>query len=332
MLLPQMGEAGQRRLDSARVMLIGCGALGTTIADQLVRAGVGNLTIIDRDIVELTNLQRQTLYTEADAREGTPKAVAAVQRLSTINSSVKLTPIVTDVHAGNIEDLLKDTPDAILDGTDNVQTRYLVNDVSVKHAIPWVYGAAVGTEGRVMSIRPGTGFCLRCIFPTPPAPQDLPTCDTAGVLGMGATIIGAWQAIQATQILLGADAQPTLLRFDFWRPRVHTVSLVDAKRPDCPCCGQHQFEYLNAPASDSTSLCGRNTVQIRPATRQLDLDGLAKKLNGAGTTERTRFLLRVRLNDPGGISLTVFPDGRALVHGVTDLNRAKSIYARFVGA
>jgi adenylyltransferase/sulfurtransferase len=334
MLLPQIGQAGQRRLGSAHVLLVGCGALGTATADQLVRAGVGRLTVIDRDIVELTNLQRQTLYTESDAAEGTPKSVAAVQRLSTINTSVKLTPVVTDVHAGNVEDFLKNHPDVILDGTDNVQTRYLINDASVKHGVPWVYGAAVATEGRIMAIRPGVGPCLRCVFPTPPAPHELPTCDTAGVLGMGATIVGAWQAIQALQLILGADAGPTLLRLDFWRPRVHVVSLDQARRADCPCCGQHRFEYLDAATSDSTvSLCGRNTVQVRPSrASQLDLEDLVRKLNGAGTTQRTRFYLRCQLTDPPHVTLTVFPDGRALIEGIPDINRAKSIYARFVGA
>ena len=334
MLLPQIGEAGQRRLAAAHVLLIGCGALGTAIAEQLVRAGIGHLIVADRDIVELTNLQRQTLFDEKDAAEGAPKAAAAAERLGMINSSVKVTPLVMDVHAGNVEGFLKEKPHVIVDGTDNVQTRYLVNDVSVKHDIPWVYGAAVGTEGRVMAVRPAKGPCLRCVFPTPPPPHDLPTCDTAGVLGMGAAIVGMWQAIETLKILLDASSEPTLLRFDFWRPRVHAVALEDAKRSDCPCCGLHQFDYLTAAASDSAvSLCGRNTVQVRPTrTAQFDLETLAQKLSGVGNTQRTQFLLRCHLTEPRDVTLSVFPDGRALIQGITDLNRARSIYARYVGS
>jgi adenylyltransferase/sulfurtransferase len=247
---------------------------------------------------------------------------------------VKVTPLVTDVHAGNVEDILKERPDVIVDGTDNVQTRYLVNDVSVKQGIPWVYGAAVGTEGRVMAVRPGIGPCLRCVFPTPPPPHDLPTCDTAGVLGMAAAIVGAWQAIEALKVLLDARSEPTLLRFDFWRPRVHSVALEDAKRPDCPCCGLHQFDYLNAAASDSAvSLCGRNTVQVRPTrSAHFELETLAQKLKGVGNAQRTPFLVRCHLTDPRDVTLSVFADGRALIQGITDLNRAKSIYARYVGS
>jgi molybdopterin-synthase adenylyltransferase len=262
-LLPQIGPAGQHRLAASRVLLIGCGALGTTIADQLVRAGVGRLVLADRDIVELTNLQRQTLFDERDAADGLPKAIAAANRLREINSTVQVTPLVTDIHAGNIEDLLAPRFDLILDGTDNVQTRYLINDVSVKHAIPWIYGAAVGTEGRVMSILPPTTPCLRCIFPIPPGAHDLPTCDTAGVLGMAATIIGAFQAIEAIKILTGQSSASALLRFDFWQPRLHAMPLTDAKRPDCPCCCQRRFDYLDVPAGDAAAtLCGRNAVQV----------------------------------------------------------------------
>jgi adenylyltransferase/sulfurtransferase len=333
MLLPQIGEAGQRKLAEARVLLVGCGALGSAIAEQLVRAGVGHLAIADRDIVELTNLQRQTLYVERDAAEGTPKAVAAAERLGGINSAVEIRPEVTDVHAGNVEGLAGGV-DLILDGTDNVQTRYLMNDVAVKHGIPWVYGAAVGVEGRVMAVRPGKTACLRCVFSEPPSPQELPTCDTAGVLGMGASIVGAWQAIEGIKLLVGAEMEAALMRFEFWRPRVHFTPLADAKREDCPCCGRRRFHFLDAPLSDSAvTLCGRNAVQIRPgAGVQLSLPELESRLTAVGHVERTRFLLRCKLHDPRGVTMTVFPDGRSLIQGVTDLNRAKSLHARFVGA
>ena len=332
-LLPQIGEAGQRRLAAARVLLVGCGALGTTIADLLVRAGVGRLTVADRDVVELTNLQRQTLFDEADVAAGMPKAAAATARLRRINSAVEVTPVVADVHNGNVEDLLKAGVDLILDGTDNVQTRYLVNDVSVKHGIPWVYGAAVGVEGRVMGVVPGTTPCLRCVFPTPPGAAELPTCDTAGVLGMGASIVAAYQAIEAVRILSGAGASQTLLRLEFWPPRTHVVLTVEARRDDCVCCGTKRFEFLDAPAGDgAVSLCGRNSIQVRASGRvMLDLAQMAERLASAGAVERTPYFVRCRLADGPDVGLTVFPDARAIIHGITDPGRAKSLYARFVG-
>src|ERR1019366_9198861 len=232
-LLPFIGDDGQARLDKSRVLLVGCDALGSVIADQLVRAGIGHLTQVDRDIVELTNLQRQVLFDEADARDGVPKAIAAGNRFKAINSSVTIEPIVMDVHSGNIEELAGVLPssrsgrpegalastaaeqsapsgrplrgvDLILDGSDNVETRYLINDVAVKHGIPWVYGACVGVEGRVMLIRPGQGPCLRCVFPNPPEAGELPTCDTAGVLGPAAAIVASMQVIASIQFLTGS--------------------------------------------------------------------------------------------------------------------------------
>jgi molybdopterin/thiamine biosynthesis adenylyltransferase len=333
-LLPQIGEAGQRRLAASRVLLVGCGALGTTIADQLVRAGVGHLAVVDRDIVELTNLQRQTLFDESDAAAETPKAIAAARRLRAINSVVEVVPVVADVHAGNIEEFLKPGVDLILDGTDNVQTRYLVNDVSVKHGVPWVYGAAVGVEGRVMSVSSPTTPCLRCVFPTPPTPADLPTCDTAGVLGMSAMIVAGYQVIEALRILTGAGASQSLLRLDFWPPRSRVVSTADARRDDCECCGRRRFEYLEAATGDGTvSLCGRNAVQVRPIRGEnLDLSRTAERLSSVGEVERTPYFVRCHLRDPAGVKLTVFPDGRSLIHGVRDLGRAQSIYARFIGS
>jgi molybdopterin/thiamine biosynthesis adenylyltransferase len=332
-LLPEIGEKGQQRLASSRVLLVGCGALGTTIADQLVRAGVGHLTIVDRDIVELTNLQRQTLFDESDAAGELPKAIAAANRLRAINSSVESSPIVADVHPGNIEDLIKPGFDLLLDGTDNVQTRYLINDVSVKHRIPWIYGAAVAAEGRVMSIVPSRTPCLRCIFPTPPGPQELQTCDTAGVLGMGASIVANYQAIEAIKILTGASPAPSLMRFDFWTPRMHSVAIANAKVADCPCCNEHRFEYLDSPIDNGASLCGRNAVQIRPAKPvALNLDRMVERLMTAGQVQRTPYFIRCQLNDPANVGFTLFPDGRTLVHGLTDIGRAKSLYSRFVGS
>ena len=340
-LLPQTGRAGQARLRNASVLLVGCGALGSVIAEQLVRAGVGQIRIADRDIVELTNLQRQVLFDEEDVREQVPKAIAAERRLRRVNSEVKIDARVTDVHAGNVEDLAgcdgRDKPvDLILDGTDNVDTRNLLNDVAVKHAIPWIYGACVGTEGRCMAILPPSGPCLRCIFPEPPAAAELPTCDTAGVLAPAAAVVASLQVTAALRILLGQTdpERESLISMDVWRGRFRSIPLNGAKHPECPACGRREFRSLDGSQSGrSTSLCGRNAVQIRSARDEsVDLARMAVKLSQIGHVQRTPYLLRCALKDPREIQLTVFPDGRAIIHGTADFERARSIYARFVGS
>jgi adenylyltransferase/sulfurtransferase len=381
-LLPQIGSQGQQRLGRSRVLLVGCGALGCAAAALVVRAGVGFIRIADRDIVELTNLQRQVLFDEADAADETPKAIAAANRLRRINSAVTIEPHVLDVHAQNVEELAGlergQTPvDLILDGTDNVATRYLLNDVSVKHGIPWIYAACIGTEGRCLAVRPGATACLRCLFPDPPPAAELPTCDTAGVLGPAAAMAASLQVTAALKILLeqrdalaplvhhrcsrdatiaepgragrapgcgtgppghGYDGdQPKcdglLVSFDLWQNRFRTIS-ADAPRPDCITCGQRRFEFLDtAAATRSLTLCGRNAVQIQSAgVPPLDLSRLAGKLSAAGSVQLTPYLLRCDLIDPKGTRLTVFPDGRALIQGTTDFERARSIYARFIGS
>lgn len=331
-LLPQIGPTGQARLRGARVLLVGCGALGSMVAEQLVRAGVGLLRIADRDVVELTNLQRQVLFDEGDAAEQAPKAVVAARRLSRINSAVRIQPLVRDVHPGNVEDLVE--CDLIVDGTDNVETRYLLNDVAVKHGIPWIYGACVGTEGRCMAVRPGEA-CLRCVFPDPPTAGELPTCDTAGVLGPGAGIVASLQATVAIRLLVGGGQDQVLIALDAWKSRFRTISLAGSKRADCVCCGRRRFEFLEGGAGgQSTSLCGRNAIQVRPSplSAPLDLSVLAAKLTGAGAVQQTAYLVRCDLLEPAGMRLTVFPDGRAIVHGTGDPERARSVYSRFVGA
>jgi adenylyltransferase/sulfurtransferase len=232
-LLRQIGREGQKKLASSRALLVGCGALGTVLAEQLVRAGVGTIRIIDRDVVELTNLQRQTLFDESDAAEGVPKAIAAERRLGAINSAVRIEPIVADFHAGNAEELAG-RPDVILDGTDNAETRYLINDLAVKHGITWVYGACVGTEGRVMTVRPGDGPCLRCLFPEPPTAGELPTCDTAGVLGPLAGIVASLQAVAAIKLLSGNAAAlgREMTAIDVWSNRIRSIDTTDARRSD----------------------------------------------------------------------------------------------------
>src|SRR5687767_13669811 len=288
-LLPQIGRTGQERLARAHVLLVGCGALGTVIAEQLVRAGVGTLRIVDRDVVELSNLQRQTLFEESDAAEGVPKAVAAERRLSRVNSEVTIDAVVADFFAGNAEEFGE--CDLILDGTDNVETRYLINDLSVKTGVPWVYGACVGTEGRVMTVRTPETACLRCVFPEPPGVGELPTCDTAGVLGPLAGVVASLQALAAIKLLSGNESAVAreMTVIDVWSNRIRSVNLADARRADCPTCGQRQFEFLEAgTVRRPVSLCGRNAVQVRPEGRGgVQLDVMAKRLAPFGVVTRT---------------------------------------------
>ena len=332
-LLPQIGDAGQERLARARVLLVGCGALGTVIAEQMARAGVGYLRICDRDLVETTNLQRQVLFDEADAAAGRPKAIAAAQRLAAINSTIAMEPHVVDVHSGNIESLMEGV-DVVLDGTDNVETRYLINDAAVKHSIPWVYGACVGTGGRAMGIVPGRSPCLRCMFAEPPGPGELETCDTAGVLASAAGVVASLQVVEGMRILVGdATAASELATIDLWPVRIRTISTADARRADCPTCGERRFDLLDVRAGAAAmSLCGRNTVQVRPASNgsSIDLDAAADRLRNTGAVERSAFFVRCMVRD-SNLTITLFPDGRAMIHGTADLAVARSIYARFVG-
>jgi adenylyltransferase/sulfurtransferase len=263
-----------------------------------------------------------------------PNAFAAERRLGAINSAVSITPHVTDVHAGNIESLAA-AVDLIVDGTDNVETRYLINDLAVKRSIPWIYGACVGTDGRVMTIRPGVSACLRCFFPEPPGVGELQTCDTAGVLGPAIAVVAGYQSAAALKILSGnVDATDAgLLTIDFWRNRHHTMD-TGGRRSGCICCDRGEFMFLNRPIeSASASLCGRNSVQVRPAEPvKLDLQKLAGRLAGCGTIESSAFLLRVRLRELEGIMLTIFGDGRCIVQGTSDPARARSLVSQYLGS
>ena len=326
-LLPQVGDAGQRRLGGSTVAVLGCGALGTVAAENLCRAGVGRLVLIDRDLVEPSNLQRQTLFTEADADESRPKAVAAADRLRAVNSRTELDPRPVDADAANVAELVADA-DVVVDGTDNAATRYLLNDARVKSGRPWVYGAAVGVEGRVMPVRPGAGPCLRCVFPDPPPAGALATCDTAGVLAAAAGVVGNLQAAAAIRLLLDsdldADLDARLTAFDAWTGTFRSVSV--ARDADCPCCGRGEFPFLDAPPADLVTLCGRDAVQVRPPSpTRLDLPKLAARL-GVGAT---RFV--VRFEPRPGVRASVFADGRMLAQGARDAADARSIYARYVG-
>jgi adenylyltransferase/sulfurtransferase len=336
-LLPDIGEAGQRRLGESRALIVGVGALGCGVADQLARAGVGQLTLLDRDLVEWTNLQRQALYEEQDARDAIPKAQAAQARLSRVNSQIQINAIVRDLTPSNAEATLAEVrPQVLIDGTDNFETRYLLNDLSVKHGIPFVYGGAVGTRGMAATFVPGSGPCLRCLFEEAPMPGSAPTCDTAGVLGGAVMIVSSCQAVDAIKVLVGrADLlSNTLLDFDAWNNVRRRIDISKSVRADCPCCGKRRFEYLSGATSDSATLCGQNAVQVAPARGgEVDLNTIGDRLRAHGEVKVTRFFARCVLSGANGpLELTVFSDGRAIVRGTTKVDAARSVYAKFVGA
>lgn len=325
-----VGPEGQERLQATRVALIGVGALGTHIAGTLVRAGFGFLRIIDRDVPDITNLQRQILFDEADVRAQVPKAIAAAQRLSTANSSVTIESRVVDVNAANIEQLVSDV-DIVVDGTDNFEIRYLMNDACVKLGKPWVYGGVIGSYGMTMTIIPGETACLRCVFPEPPPPGDAPTCDTAGVISPAVAAVTAFQSAETIKLALGVTEtlNRDLLSIDVWQLTFDRIPL-GGPVPDCVCCGQHTFEYLDRGGrTQTTELCGRDAIQvlIHPPVR-ITLSSLAERLKTAGTVGYNQYLLRFHTE---GHEFTVFPDGRAIIKGTTDPAEARSLYARFIG-
>ena len=339
MLLPEWGSGGQAKLHAMRAVIVGCGALGCVTADLLTRAGVGSLTLIDRDVVELTNLQRQMLFTEADATDGMPKAEAAKRHLVAVNSGIEIEGIVADLNATNAQRLIPARDNSvIIDGTDNFETRFLLNDLAVQRGTPYVYGGAVGTRGMacVVDSRDAARPCLRCLFRDPPPPGSQPTCDTAGVLGPLISVVAGLQAAEAMKLMLGADERVlrSLVEIDLWTGLRREIAVSGLRDPACPCCGERRFEFLESSdtAGGSTALCGRHAVQITPSTYgRIDLDALAARLASFGSFEANRFLVRGTL-EADGVSLTVFSDGRAIVQGVTDEGRGKAIYARYVGA
>lgn len=328
------GEAAQKRLTLSKVTLVGCGALGTVLANTLVRAGVGAIRIIDRDFVELDNLQRQVLFDESDVTANLPKAEAAARKLRRVNSGVEIEPIVADLNASNAEALCADA-DLILDGTDNFETRFLINDVAVKADLTWVYGACIGSEGLVMPILPGRTPCLRCVWASAPPPGMTPTCDTAGVLGAVVNIVASLQSLEAMKLLAGKEDALVrgLTSIDVWTGRVRTVDMQAARDDgDCPCCKQRKFEYLTgALGSAAVTLCGRNAVQVNPnsgpSRHMVDLKALAAALKG-GRPTYNEFLLRVTVD---GHLMTVFPDGRAIIQGTHDPTVARTIFSKYIG-
>jgi molybdopterin-synthase adenylyltransferase len=325
-LFPGVGEEGQRRLLDARVAVVGCGALGSFQAGALARAGIGKLRIIDRDYVEWSNLQRQWLFEESDAVDAIPKAVAAARRIVRINASVEAEALVADLIPANADDLLSDI-DLILDGTDNFETRYLINDYAVSRGLPWIYGAAVGSYGVTMAVLPGVTACMKCIYPEPPSGAQ-PTCETAGVLGPVTSLIASLQSSEALKILCTGESTRKLTTVDIWSGEIRQIA---QPTPDaaCPACARGEFPHLNGAGRAPISLCGRNAVQIHERARPLNLADLALRLSPLGHVRANEFALRFETSP---FELTIFPDGRAIVKGTTDTGVARSLYAKYIGS
>jgi molybdopterin-synthase adenylyltransferase len=328
-----LGEEGQRRLQASRVLVCGCGALGSVLANTLARAGVGRLRIVDRDFVETSNLQRQVLFDEDDVAANLPKAIAAANKLRRINSEIEIEPIVADVDATNIAGLLQ-AVDCIVDGTDNFETRFLINDAAVKFGIPWVYGGTIGAGGQTMTILPGETPCLRCLITEAPPPGTTETCDTAGILGPIVNVIASIQAAEAIKICSGhrESVQRSLLVFDVWENRFLAMKASGLREgSDCLTCVRREFEWLSGKRGTQTAvLCGRNAVQLSQGGRgEISLEALALKLSGVGRVTRNPFLLRLEV---GNYTLTIFADGRAIISGTDDIATARTVYAKYIGA
>jgi molybdopterin-synthase adenylyltransferase len=335
-LFREIGEAGQQRFLNSSAVMVGCGALGTALANLLVRAGLGKLRIVDRDFVEPSNLQRQTLFEESDAQQALPKAVAAERRLHAINSGVTVEGIVADLGPKNAEELLGGFP-LILDGTDNFETRFLLNDAAIHLNVPWIYAAVVASYGVTMTVQPGKTACLACALEeggeqsahaNGAGGED--TCDTVGVLGAAAGVIASIEAAEAIKLLAGKSepAEARLVSFDVWSGKFQSVRV--ARNTDCRACARRDFRYLEGEAQPHLTMCCRDSVQIHERRRQLDLAALGKRI--APTVAEVRengFLLRFRVPP---YEMTVFADGRAIIKGTRDAGVARSLYARYIGA
>lgn len=324
-LFAGIGAAGQERIRAARAAIVGCGALGSFQAGALARAGVGHIVLIDRDYVEWSNLQRQWLFEESDARDALPKAIAAARRLAAINSEVGVTPLVADLTAGNIAEALEGAG-VILDGTDNFETRYLINDYSVSRGVPWIYGAAVGSYGLTMPVAPGRTACLKCVYPEPPSGAQ-PTCETAGVLNAVTSAVASLQAGDALKLLAGQEVRGRITTIDVWTGEVRQVA-QPGPQAGCEACGKRHFIHLDGRTRAPISLCGRNAVQIHERARPLNLADLKSRLEPLGEVRANEFALRFTL---APYEMTIFPDGRAIIKGTTDTGLARSLYARYVG-
>ena len=329
MVLKEIGREGQRRLEKSHVAVVGVGALGSVSANLLARAGIGRLTLVDRDYLEINNLQRQVLFDEADLAENLPKAVAAKKKLEVINSEIKIHAEVTDVNAQSIRALLVDA-DLIIDGTDNFETRFLINDYSLKTKTPWIYGGAVRTEGMSYVILPGEGPCLRCLFGEAPGPENIQTCDQVGILAPVAHMVASFQTIEAIKYLSGhkESVDRQLWKVDLWNREFKAIHLEHLINSPCSGCSQKDYPYLERKKGGrAVTLCGRNAVQIyQPAHADINLKTLASKLKG--DVFFNEYLLKVR-HKP--YEITVFSNGRAIVRGTEDEKEAKSLYAKYIG-
>jgi adenylyltransferase/sulfurtransferase len=327
-LFKQIGADGQKRLSGSRAAIIGCGATGSALASLLARAGVGTLRIVDRDYVESSNLQRQNLFDESDARESVPKAVAAARQIARFNSQIEVVGQVADLTPANADALLGGV-DLILDGTDNFETRYLINDYAVKNSVAWIYAAAVGSYGVTMTILPGETACLACVFPDPPQ-GTVETCETAGILNSAVGLVASIAATEATKLLVGEreSLRRTLLSWDVWR---NDHAEVSAARPraGCQACCQRDFIHLAGEGRPHITLCGRNSVQIHERQRPVDFDEMSARLQPLGAVRHNEFVLKF-WREP--YEMTLFPDGRAIIKGTTDTAIARSLYARYVGS
>ncbi|MDR0877371.1 MAG: ThiF family adenylyltransferase [Treponema sp.] len=323
----KIGRDGQQKICASRAAIIGLGALGTVIADELCRAGVGFLRLIDRDVVDISNLQRQVLYTEDDAREQIPKAFAAYAHLSKTNSEIKMEPVFADVNSSNIEAFVSGV-DLVLDGSDNFELRYLLNEACHKHHIPWIYGGAVAASGSVMNILDG-GPCFRCLLPEVPAPGSYPVCATSGVLNMITGIVASIEAAEAVKILSGSQAVSKKYRaIDLWENTFDAVEVH--KNPDCPVCGKGQYEFLGkSRGAYTTSLCGRDAIQVVPEKpAEIDFAAFAAALEKTGAVKCSPFMLSF---DDGKTAFNLLKDGRAIIKNVKDEKQAKAVYAEYVG-
>lgn len=327
-LFPGVGEAGQRRLAAARVAIVGCGATGSALAGLLARAGVGTLRIIDRDYVEPSNLQRQSLFDEGDASESLPKAIAAARKIAAFNSQIVVESKVEDLVPANIEALLEGMP-LILDGTDNFETRYLINDYAVDRELSWIYSAAVGSYAVTLNVQPGETACLACIFPDSPSGM-VETCETSGILNSAVNLVASIAATEAIKLLVGSTAQlrRTLLSFDVWTNEHAEISAAKPRR-GCRACGERNFIHLAGEGRPHITLCGRNSVQIHERQRPIDFAEMNSRLQSHGTVRHNDFVLKF-WRDP--YEMTLFPDGRAIIKGTTDTAVARSLYAKYVGS
>lgn len=327
-LFPGIGSEGQKKISAAHVAIVGCGATGSALACLLARAGVGTLRIVDRDYVEASNLQRQALFDESDARDSLPKAIAAARQIARFNSQIAVEPHAADLTPANVDSLLGAT-DLILDGTDNFETRYLVNDYAVKNSVAWIYTATVGSYAVTLNILPGETACLACVFPDPPR-GTVETCETAGVLNSAVTLAASLAAGEALKFLVGAQAQMrrTLLSWDVWSNQKAEVA-ADRPRAGCRACDERNFLHLAGAGRPHITLCGRNSVQIHERQRPVDFAEMSTRLLPHGTVRHNEFVLKF-WHEP--YEMTLFPDGRAIIKGTVDTAIARSLYARYVGS